>query len=142
MTGRLLLWSLALNAVWEWAQCAFLYDMNGSALWNGSVWMLAATVADVFLVLAVVRSAAWLAGKSSFATAEAKGWAALLGIGLTAGILVEWAARGLMLWNYGALMPALHLGGVTVGLAPIAQMTLLPALSVWLATRRKTVQAD
>lgn len=139
---RLLLWALALNAAWEWAQCALLYEMNGSPVWKGAVWMLAATVADGFIVLAVVRLAAWLAGRNFSTAPDAKGWAVLLAVGLAAGVLVEWTARGLKLWNYGPLMPTLLLVGATIGLAPLAQMALLPALSLWLTTRRKTNQAD
>jgi hypothetical protein len=30
-------------------------------------------------------------------------------------------------------MPTVRLGGEAVGLAPVAQITLLPALSLWLA---------
>ena len=134
-TSRLMLWALALNAAWEWVQCAFLYDMNGSPLWKGVVWMLAATVADGFIVLAVVKLAAWLGGKNSIAAPDAKGWGALLCVGLTAGLLVEWLALALNLWSYGPLMPTLQLLGVKVGVAPLAQMALLPTLSLWLATR-------
>ena len=129
-----------MNAVWEWVQCGLFYDMSDPPLWKGAVWMLAATVADVFIVLAVVRLAAWLAG-NNFGAPDVKGWTALLGVGLAAGVLVEWVARGLKLWDYGPLMPTLQLAGATVGLAPLAQMALLPALSLWLATRRKTGQA-
>jgi len=141
MTGRLLLWGLALNAAWEWVQCTYLYDMSGSALWKGAVWMSAAVVADGFIVLAVTSIAARLDGKSHLAAPDAKGWLALLSIGLAAGVFLEWVARVLNLWNYGPLMPTLSVAGVTVGLAPIVQMTLLPALSVWLATRREKGQA-
>ena len=140
-TWCLLLWGLALNAAWEWAQCAYLYDMSGSTVWKGAVWMSAAVVADGFIVLAVAGLAWLLNGKRRLAAPDAKGWAALLGVGLAAGVFLEWVARVLNLWNYGPLMPTLPVGGVTVGLAPLVQMTLLPAFCVWLATRRKKSQA-
>jgi len=79
-TGRLLLWGLALNAAWEWLQCTFLYDMSGSAVWKGAVWMSAATVADGFIVLAVAGIATLLSGKRRLDAPDAKGWAALLGV--------------------------------------------------------------
>jgi len=134
---RLLLWALAVNAVWEWVQCALLYDMKGSPMGKGTEWMVVATVVDAFIVLAVVGLASWIAGKHQVTTPDARGWVALIGVGLAAGILLEWLARVLNLWNYGPLMPTLPVMGVTVGLAPIVQVVVLPALSVVLAMRRK-----
>jgi hypothetical protein len=37
------------------------------------------------------------------------------------------------LWDYRPAMPTARLGRETVGLAPVAQITLLPAASLWLA---------
>jgi len=53
---------VGIKVVWEWVQCAYLYDMSGSTLWKGAVWMSAATVADGFLMLAVAGIAALLGG--------------------------------------------------------------------------------
>jgi hypothetical protein len=44
------------------------------------------------------------------------------------------SARALGHWSYTSLMPTLSVLGVTVGIVPIAQITLLPALSLRLAT--------
>ena len=53
--------------------------------------------------------------------------------GLACGVLVEWAARALGLWRYGPLMPTVNVFGAAIGLTPLAQMLLLPALSVRIA---------
>jgi hypothetical protein len=50
-----------------------------------------------------------------------------------AGLLVEWAARSLSLWGYGPLMPTVNVFGAAIGLAPVVQMLVLPALSVRIA---------
>jgi len=97
--------------------------MNGSTLWKGVMWMSAAVVADGFIVLAVASISARLAGKRCLDAPDTKGWAALLGVGLTTGVFLEWLARVLNLWKYGPLMPT------------------LPALCVWLVTRREKGQA-
>ena len=48
---------------------------------------------------------------------------------------LEWAAQALDLWGYSELMPTVEVLGRTVGLSPIVQVMLLPALSVYLASR-------
>jgi hypothetical protein len=53
-----------------------------------------------------------------------------------ASVGLEWAAQALDLWGYSDLMPTLTVLGHTVGLSPVVQVTTLPALSAWLATRR------
>jgi hypothetical protein len=51
-------------------------------------------------------------------------------------LFLEWAAQVLALWDYSALMRRYGSSGHTVGLVPVAQITLLPAASVYLETRR------
>ena len=60
-----------------------------------------------------------------------RGWITTLALGLVAGVLLEWFARVLDLWNYSALMPTISVGDQTVGLAPIIQVTVLPATSLY-----------
>ena len=56
-------------------------------------------------------------------------------LGALAGIIMEWSARVAHLWNYTALMPVVRIASVTVGVVPVLQMALLPALSLLLAAR-------
>ena len=141
MWQRIALAGLVLNAAWEFAQCGLLYEMNapeGTPLsWmRGWLWMLAAVLGDVVLVLGVFWGAARLVGRRRVAPPDTVGWCALLLLGLTAGLLVEWAARSLSLWRYGPLMPTFNVFGATIGLAPIVQMLVLPALSVRIAIEK------
>lgn len=51
--------------------------------------------------------------------------------------LSEWVntvARGS--WAYTALMPVINLGGVEIGLSPLAQWLVIPPVALWLAQRR------
>jgi hypothetical protein len=61
-------------------------------------------------------------------------YAFMLAAGLSIGIAVEWAGVHLAnRWEYTPAMPLLP--WIDVGLAPIAQMLLLPPLILWAARR-------
>ncbi len=132
---RVALWGLFLNAVWEFVQCVFLYDMWDEAFLRASAWMWGAIVGDVLIVLGVTVLAALLVGAHRLRPPDAAGWAALVGVGLVAAVGLEWAAQALNLWGYTDLMPTLRVLGREVGLSPIVQVTMLPALCVRLAAR-------
>lgn len=133
---RVAAWGLALNAAWEFAQAGPLYDMWAEVGWaQGLFHITLAILGDVLIVLGVAAAAALCMGRSSVLCASSKGCAALLAAGLMAAIGLEWAARAMDWWTYNELMPTLSVFGETVGLAPVAQITLLPAVSVTLAVR-------
>ncbi len=117
--GRIALYSFALNTLWEFGQCIFLYDMWGRGFWRSAAWMWSAIFGDVVIVLGVVLSAAWIsrcAGR--LAPPTVAGWSALLSVGFVAGIRLEWLAQALDLWDYSDLMPTLSMSGCKVGLSP------------------------
>ncbi|MFB6273596.1 MAG: hypothetical protein ABEL51_11950 [Salinibacter sp.] len=134
-------WSIAgygfvLNAVWEFAQAGPLYDMwTEVGLWDGFFHITLAILGDVLIVLGVTGVAALCMGRRSVLCATWNGCAAMLAAGLVTAIGLEWIARMLDWWTYNDLMPTLRVFGETVGLSPVAQITLLPALSVLLAAR-------
>ncbi len=134
--GRIAAWGLALNALWEFVQCLFLYDMGDQGFWPATAWMGGAILGDVLIVLGVAALAARLVGAGRLALPDVAGWSALLGVGFVAAAALEWAAQALGLWGYSDLMPTLLMAGREVGLAPVVQVTVLPAISVALATRR------
>lgn len=134
-TRRIALWGFALNAVWEFGQCLFLYDMWGWGFWRTTAWMWGAIVGDVVIVLGVAALAGLVVGGAHLAPPDVRGWAALLLVGFVAAVFLEWAAQALSLWGYSALMPTITVLGHTVGLSPVVQVTLLPAASVYLAMR-------
>jgi hypothetical protein len=132
---RAALYGLALNGLWEYALCPFLYIMPTTGFWQSTLLMLAAIFGDVVITLGVCFLSYLLAGRRHLIPPDRYGWLALLGTGLVAGVVLEWAASALGYWSYTSLMPTLNVLGTCVGLVPIAQITLLPALSLRLAIR-------
>lgn len=131
---RTALYGLALNGVWEYAQCPFLYVMPTTGFWQSTLLMSAAILGDVAITLGVCFLSYLVAGRRRLIPPDRRGWLALSGTGFVAGVVSEWVARALGHWSYTSLMPTLSVLGVAVGLVPIAQITLLPALGLRLAT--------
>ncbi|PAP78908.1 hypothetical protein B1759_15835 [Rubrivirga sp. SAORIC476] len=132
---RFALWSAALHGVWEYAQCPPFYDMTGLPKPKHDALMLAATAGDVAINLGVGALAGRLVGREPVRRLTPSGTAALLGVGFAAAVGLEWAAQRLDLWSYTDQMPTVRVAGHDVGLLPIVQVTVLPALAAW-ATRR------
>ena len=106
--------------------------------------MWATIAGDVLIVLGVV-TASWLSlGRSMPALLSSRGWITTFASGVAAGVLLEWFARALDLWSYSALMPTISVAGEAVGLAPIIQVAVLPAASLFFGVlyqgRRDTSQ--
>lgn len=134
---RIALWGFVLNMAWEFIQCTVLYDMWAWGFWRASVWMWGAIIGDVGIVLGVAYLALQITDLQHLAPPDRKGWAGLLAVGFVASVFLEWMAKALALWGYSELMPTFTLFGYTVGLSPVLQVTLLPALSVYFATRKR-----
>lgn len=128
---RIATWAFILNALWEFAQCTVLYDMWSWGLWRGGLWMWGAVVGDVVIVLTITFISSMFARHLN--PPDKNGWLVLGGTSLIASIALEWLAIYFELWSYSAWMPTTNILGFSVGLAPIAQITLLPSLSVFLA---------
>lgn len=130
----LVLYGLLLNAVWELVQFRTLYACWRS--WSTRqrlVFLPAAVLGDVLAVLAITYAAQLLIGPNPLIPPGLLGWTVLLGLGLVAGVVLEWIALCLGLWSYTESMPTLRVGGRRLGLAPVLQITMLPAVSVQLA---------
>ena len=134
---RVALFALLLNAAWEFVQCTIFYRMWDWGFWRATAWMWGAILGDVVIVLGVALVAALLVGAQRLCPPDRQGWAALLIVGFVASIALEWLARTLHLWNYNPWMPTLEVASYTVGLSPVVQVTVLPALSVYLAASRR-----
>lgn len=133
--AEIALYALVLNAVWEYAQLRPLYTCwEQWGPWQRLLFPLACTVGDVLIVLGVAGLAAFVLGAASLTPPSAVGTAVLIVLGLMAGVLLEWAALALGLWAYRPAMPTLRIGSWRIGLSPVLQITVLPALSVFLAT--------
>ena len=135
---RIALWGFALNAGWEFVQCTALYDMWSWGFWRATVYMWGAILGDVLIVLGVAWGAVQLVGKGRLTPPDGLGHGALLAVGFVAAVFLEWAAQVLDLWGYSGLMPTVEVLGHPVGLSPVVQVTTLPALSVYLATRARS----
>jgi len=122
-----------LNTVWEFAQCLFLYDMTGWSIWKAAAYMSASIAGDVLIVLGVVGASWFSFGRSMSALLGPRGKITTVALGFVAGILLESFARVLHLWSYSPLMPTIAVAGESVGLAPVIQVTILPAASLCLA---------
>lgn len=137
-TGTLVevgLTGLALNAVWEFAQLRPLYTCwERWSPWQRVLCPLAAVLGDAVAVVAVVWGAGLLVGPAALAPPNAAGMLALLALAFPLGVVLERIALALDLWRYKPAMPTVPVAGRGVGLAPIAQITVLPAASVILAT--------
>ena len=135
--ARIAAYGFLLNMLWEFGQCGFLYDMWDWGFWRGSAWMWGAIIGDVGIVLGVAALTRFAVGDKALISASVREWTALLAVGFVAGVLLEWLAKVLELWAYTELMPTITLFEHTVGVSPIVQITVLPALSVMVATRNR-----
>ena len=115
------------NYVWELAQSS-LYVGTGNLRniwWHCGI----AAIGDGFLVL-IIYMAGWLVFRDPYWFGK-PGWRCYILIfvaGLVISSAIEFVAvRILKLWAYSSTMPRLPVFGV--GLAPVAQMVVLPSLS-------------
>jgi hypothetical protein len=132
--GSVALYAFALNGVWEFAQLRPLYTCWERWTWGERLlYPLLASVGDVLIVGGVAALAALAVGAAQPVPQAPAGWLVLLAISFAASLFFEWTARRLRLWDYRPAMPTVHLGGEALGLAPVAQITLLPAASLFLA---------
>lgn len=139
MTERALLESIAfyallLNGIWEYAQLRPLYTCWEA--WSGAQKLLCppmAILGDVLIVGGLAALTALMTGEARLVPQNVAGWSVLLVLSFAASLFFEWAARRLRLWDYQPAMPTLRLGTERVGLAPVMQITLLPAASLLLA---------
>lgn len=123
----LIAWGFSLNLAWELAQSP-LYSDHGSG-WRYLAWTrLHCTLGDVLILLgafwataAVFRSRQWPVTRGGLAAA------AFLGFGLAYTAWSEWFNTGIRGgWTYVPAMPRVW----AIGLAPLAQWLVLPALLV------------
>ena len=118
--------SVLVNYLWEIAQAPLYKGMDDFSIvwWHCGV----AALGDGLLVL-LIYAAGWavLRGRDWFEHPGVIGYAVMLLAGLVIGVGIEWLAVFVAKrWAYTARMPLVPL--LNVGLAPIAQMLVLPAL--------------
>ena len=124
--GILFVMSVFVNYLWEMAQAPLYEGMDDFSIvwWHCGL----AALGDGLLVL-LIYAAGWavLRRQDWFAHPGATGYAVMLLVGLVIGVSIEWLAVFIAnQWAYTARMPLVPL--LNVGLAPVAQMLVLPAL--------------
>ncbi len=126
---------LGLNAAWEVAQLRPLYTCweHWSPM-QRVLCPLAAVLGDAVAVVAVAWGASLLVGSAALMPPNGAGVLALVALAFPLSVVLERLALALDLWRYKPAMPTAPVLGRSVGLAPIAQITVLPAVSVVLAT--------
>ena len=131
MPTRKLIWvfivAVLLNYLWELAQAPLyvgMEDYHAGALWHCFV----ASLGDGIMVLLIV-AAGWimLERRDWFERPDIAGYVLMLTVGFLLALLVEWIGlHVLRRWEYSERMPLVR--GLRVGVAPIAQMLVLPPL--------------
>ena len=127
----LLIYAIAvlLNYVWELAESPLYVGIGQlqNIWWHCGI----AAIGDGFLVL-IIYLAGWLVFRDPycFGRLDWRGCLLILGAGLFVGIGIEFLAVNIFrLWAYTPTMPLLP--GLGVGLAPVTQMVILPALTFY-----------
>ena len=141
---RYLPWLLALNLAWEIAQLP-LYTIWRAASPGYMAFAVAhCTVGDLLIGAAALAIAlmATRAGPASHWQWRTIAVVTML-IGLVYTVGSEWMNTSLrQSWQYSELMPSIELGGVTVGLSPLAQWLILPTLAIYLVRRTALTPAS
>lgn len=136
MVWRIFVVAVLFNYPWELAQTP-LYEGMGDfsrMLWH----CFSASLGDGALVLLIFGTGwATLGRQDWFVRPGARGYAVMLAAGLVIAVAVEWAAvRAAGSWTYNDRMPVVPALGL--GLAPIAQMLLLPPLIFRVVAARRS----
>ena len=131
---QVVLWGLLLHGVWEYGQVIPLYRCwERWTVWQ-RIWVLpAAKLGDAGATVAFAAGTAAALGPAPVQPLSLLGGVVLLTLGLGGGVLFKAVARTLDFWRYRDTMPTRRIAGHDVGLVPILQMTILPALTVGLA---------
>ena len=125
--SRVFLIAVLLNYVWELAQAPLyvgLEQYNAAVFWHCFI----ASLGDGVLVLLIV-AVGWLffQRRDWFERPGVAGYVIMLTSGLVLAVVVEWVAVHMLArWEYTDKMPTLP--ELRIGLVPIGQMILLPAL--------------
>lgn len=136
---RYLPWMMALNLAWEILQLPLYTIWREASPGYIAFAVVHCTAGDL-----LVAAAALVASLIVLRAGPLSRWpwlslsliSTLLGVAYTA--LSEWLNTSITRsWEYSQLMPAVHLGGVALGLSPLLQWLVLPPLAFYLARRQQ-----
>jgi len=129
---RIFVLAFLLNWIWEALHAAAYVESTGPLFFRFRHCLpMAAT--DAFWTLAL-----WLASAGVGSLADGRRWrlAVVAALGFLTAVVVERVALAEGRWTYNDLMPLVPM--IDVGLWPVAQMTILPVITVCLARVRPT----
>ena len=133
---RYLPWLAVLNLLWEIAQLPLYTIWTSGTRTEIAFAVFHCTLGDILVGMAALALALTLA--QSRALKEWR-WSriavplVLLAVGYT--MFSEWLNTTLFRWTYSALMPTLKLGGIEIGMSPLAQWLVVPPLALYLSRR-------
>lgn len=125
--------TFGMNWLWEMAQMRAYKEMARAPWWGTVLPCTLATLGDVLFTLLVYGVGALASGHIEWGTTgrwNVYATAAFLGAGLA--MAIEWKARLSGTWSYTEHMPIVP--GLSVGLWPLLQLTLLVPVAFWIAT--------
>jgi hypothetical protein len=130
-------WIAGLNLGWEIAQLPLYTIVSEATPAYLAFSVLHCTAGDVLIAFSSLMAALILTGARNVASWNWWQIGAVLtaaGVGYT--VYSEWANTAILgSWAYAERMPVVHLGGLRIGLSPLAQWLVLPPLALYLARR-------
>ena len=130
-------WLLLLSFAWELAQLPLYAIWREASPGDIAFAVLHCTVGDLLIGAAALALALTLARAGALAQWNWRRvalWSAILAVVYTASS--EWLNTTLGRWSYAPSMPTLTLGGVRIGLSPLAQWLVVPPLALFAARRK------
>ena len=132
-----------LNFAWEWGQVRLYTIWEESGIGYISFAIAHCTLGDV-----LIGAATLLVALAALRAPPLGRWnllaigilATILGVGYTA--VSEWLNTVVWAsWQYSSAMPLVEIGGVRIGVSPLAQWMIVPPLALYLATRASRARA-
>lgn len=133
---RYLPWLAVLNLLWEIAQLPLYTIWISGTRTEIAFAVFHCTLGDILIGMAAFALVLMITRASALVD---WGWnriviqLVLLGTGYT--VFGEWLNTTLFRWTYSALMPTLKLGGIEIGMSPLAQWFVVPPLALYLSRR-------
>lgn len=124
--------AFALNWIWEISQ-TFAFEMSGLSTAKMLFFCTLASIIDGVVTVLIF----WLMRKI-FEKLDWKFYLVATALGAICAIIFEQFAFIFGLWSYGDKMPVLPLLGT--GLLPLAQLSILVPLAIWLTARYKKIE--
>lgn len=131
------IFAFLLNFPWEFLQAPLFRGLPTAPHWEAVKTCVFATMGDVAITLAAFWSVAGFVGSRRWLSKPTV-WrlVGFIGVGLAVTLGIERWAITVGRWAYAETMPILPVAGV--GLAPLFQWLILPALVVWFVRRQVT----